>query len=76
VCFAGFELAIWQMIMVERFGFAPIPIARWVDAQAVCSYLALPRSLGKVLPVLGAPIVKDEAGKRLVRSLSRPNRKT
>jgi DNA polymerase bacteriophage-type len=76
VCFAGFEQAIWQHLMVERHGFAPIPVARWTDMQAVCSYFALPRSLGKVLPVLGAPVVKDQAGKRLVRSLSRPNRKT
>jgi DNA polymerase bacteriophage-type len=76
VCFAGFEQAVWQMIMVERFGFAPIPVARWIDMQAVCSYLALPRSLGKVLPVIGAPVTKDMAGQRLVRSLSRPNRKT
>jgi DNA polymerase len=76
VSFAGFEQAIWQHIMVERFGFAPISIERWSDTQAACSYLALPRSLGKVLPVIGAPVVKDEAGKRLVRSLSRPNRKT
>jgi DNA polymerase len=76
VCFAGFEPAIWQHMMVDRFGFAPIPTERWVDVQAVCSYLALPRTLGKVLPVLGAMVVKDELGKRLVRSLSRPNRKT
>lgn len=76
VCFAGFELAIWREIMVARFGFAPIPTARWIDAQAVCSYLALPRTLGKVLPVLGVPVVKDAAGQRLVRGLSRPGKKT
>jgi DNA polymerase len=76
VCFAGFEQAIWQHVMVERFGFAPIAISRWIDVQAVCSYFALPRSLGKVLPVIGTSVVKDEAGKRLVRSLSRPNPRT
>jgi DNA polymerase len=76
VCFGDFELAVWECIMVARYGFPKIPISRWVNAQASCSYLALPRSLGKVLPVLGAPIVKDEAGRRLVLSLSRPIRKT
>src|SRR5262249_19859836 len=76
ICFAGFELAVWQKIMVERFDFAPIPIARWIDAQAECSYFALPRSLKKVLRVIGAPIVKDEAGARLVRRLSKRDRKT
>jgi len=35
---AGFEQAIWQWIMVERYGFAPIPIARWHDTQAACAY--------------------------------------
>ena len=76
VCFAGFEPVIWQHIMVERYGFAAIPIERWVDTQAIASYYALPRSLGKVLPVIGAPVVKDTAGARLVRGLSRPHRRT
>jgi DNA polymerase len=44
--------------------------------QAACSYLALPRALGKVLPVIGAPVVKDDVGRRLVLSLSRRNRKS
>ena len=76
ICFAGFELAVWQRIMVERLGFPSIPIGRWIDAQAECSYFAVPRTLGKVLPVIGAPVAKDEAGKRLVRRLSKRDRKT
>ena len=40
-----------------------------------CS-LALPRSLDKALVALGLPIEKDKAGQRLVRSLSKPDRKT
>jgi hypothetical protein len=76
VCFSGFDQAIWQHIMVERYGFSPIPVDRWIDTQAGGSYFALPRSLKKVLPVIGAPVVKDDAGRRLVLSLSRPNRKT
>jgi DNA polymerase bacteriophage-type len=76
VSFAGFEPAIWQRIMVERYGFAPIPVERWTDIQASCSYFALPRSLDKALTVIGAPTVKDTAGARLVRSLSRPDRRT
>jgi DNA polymerase len=74
--FGDFDMAIWDRIMVERHGFPPIPLARWINAQAACSYLALPRALEKVLPVIGAPVVKDKAGRRLVLSLSRPNRKT
>jgi DNA polymerase len=75
VCFGDFELVIWNRIMVTRFGFPVIPVARWHNTQAACSYLALPRTLGKVLPVLGANVIKDTAGRRLVLSLSRPHRK-
>jgi DNA polymerase len=76
VCFGGFEPAVWRTIMVERHGFPPIPTQRWVDLRAMCSYLALPRSLDKALAALGLPIKKDKTGQRLVRSLSRLDRKT
>jgi DNA polymerase len=76
VCFGDFEIAVWDRIMVGRYGFPEIPISRWHNAQAACSYLALPRTLGKVLPIIGAPVVKDNAGRRVVLSLSRPVRKT
>jgi DNA polymerase len=76
VCFGDFELVIWDRIMVGRYGFPEIPIARWHNAQAACSALALPRSVKKVLPVIGAQVAKDDAGRRLVLSLSRRDRKT
>jgi DNA polymerase len=75
-CFGGFEQAIWQKIMVARHGFPPIETRRWLDLRATVSALALPRSLDKALVALGLPIEKDTQGQRLVRSLSRPNRKT
>ena len=62
--------------MVERHGFPPIPTQRWVDLRATASSFALPRSLDKALAALGLPIEKDKAGQRLVRSLSRLDRKT
>jgi hypothetical protein len=74
-CFAGFEPVVWQLNMVERHGFPPISTERWTDVRAVCSYLALPRKLEKVLPVLGLSVTKDVAGQRFIKSLSRPNRK-
>jgi hypothetical protein len=75
-CFGGFEQVIWQKIMVERHAFAPISTKRWADLRATCCSLALPRSLDKALTALGLPVKKDKEGQRLVRSLSRPNRKT
>src|SRR6516164_5440881 len=62
--------------MVARFGFAPIPIDRWHDTQAACAYFALPLDLERALTALNLPVVKDKEGRRLVLSLSRPNRKT
>jgi DNA polymerase len=76
VCFGEFEIAIWDLILSWRYGFPAIDMGRWHDARAVCSYLALPRKLEKVLPIVGAPVAKDTEGRRLVLSLSRPNRKT
>jgi hypothetical protein len=76
VCFGGFEPAVWSQIMVEQHGFPSIETRRWVDLRATASALALPRSLDKALVALGLPIEKDKEGQRLVRSLSRPNRKT
>src|SRR5262249_21430654 len=52
VCFGDFEMAIWAEIMVDRHGFPPIPLVRWDNGQATCAALALPRALGKVLPVI------------------------
>jgi DNA polymerase len=75
-CFGDFELAVWNRIMVARHGLPPIPISRWDNAQATCSYLALPRALDKTLTVIGSEVVKDAAGRRLVLSLSRSHRKT
>ena len=75
-CFGGFEAAVWARIMVERHAFPPIATRRWIDLRAACCCLALPRSLDKALTALGLSVKKDKEGQRLVRSLSRPNRKT
>jgi len=71
ICHAGFEQAVWELIMVERFRFAPIPIGRWCDTQASCAYHSLPLDLERALVALGSPVVKDKEGRRIVLSLSR-----
>jgi DNA polymerase len=75
-CFGDFELAVWDRIMVERHGFPPIPLERWNNVQAAGAYLALPRALDKLLPIIGSSVVKDTEGRRLTLSLSRPHPKT
>ena len=72
VCFSNFEIAVWEKIMVERFGFPPVPIDRWHDVQATCAYHALPRDLERALAALEMPVAKDKEGRRLVLALSRP----
>src|SRR6516165_10585259 len=52
VSHSGFEQAVWHHVMVERYGFLPIPIARWHDTQAACAYHALPLDLERALTVL------------------------
>jgi DNA polymerase len=75
VSFGDFEAVLWAKIMVPRFGFPPILVSRWLNTQAVCGYLALPRKLEKVLPVIGSSIVKDQAGNRFTLNLSKRNKK-
>jgi DNA polymerase len=76
VSFGGFEQVIWRTIMVGRHGFPPIPAERWIDLRAICSAFALPRALDKALAALGLPVEKDKAGQRLVRRLSKRDRRT
>src|SRR5262249_17504562 len=66
VSHAGFERAIWHHLMVGRYGFLPIPVARWHDTQAACAYFALPLDLERALTVLNLPTAKDKEGRRLV----------
>ena len=75
-CFGGLEAAVWAKIMTGRYGFPPVPTRRWIDLRATCCSLALPRSLDKTLTAMGLAVEKDKAGQRLVRSLSRLDRKT
>lgn len=73
---AGFEKAIWRNIMVPMFGFPDIPNSRWHDTMAVCAMKQLPQQLEHAALVLRLPQEKDMGGSALVRSLSKPDRKT
>jgi DNA polymerase len=76
VSHGNFEQLIWRRIMVEKFGFAPIPLRRWRDTMAACAYHRLPLELEKALLALKLAIVKDKEGRKLVLSLSKRNKKT
>lgn len=72
----GFEKAIWRAIMVPVYGFPDIPNSRWHDTLAVCAMRGLPQDLDRATLVLRLPQQKDRAGSALVKSLSKPNKKT
>jgi DNA polymerase len=73
---AGFEKDIWRYIMVPVFGFPDIPNNRWDDTMAVAAMKQVPQDLDLLSRILRLPGGKDMEGSALVKSLSRPNKKT
>lgn len=72
---AMFEQAIWANIMVEQYGFPPIPIERWECTLAVCAHKSLPLALEKAASALGLTVEKDKEGNRLTLAMSRFDKK-
>lgn len=71
-----FEKAIWQNIMVKRFGWPEIRPEQWRCSAAVAAYHALPRSLGGAGKTLGLNTVKDDEGRRVMMQLAKPRPKS
>jgi len=70
---AGFEQAIWQNIMEERWGMPPIPPERWDDTQARALHMGLPAKLEHDANILGIE-GKDMEGNKLLHKLSKPRK--
>lgn len=71
---ASFEQAIWENIMVPKFGWPAIPLPQWRCSAAKCSAAALPRSLEQACDALGLPIQKDKKGKTLMLKMCKPRK--
>lgn len=73
---AGFEIAIWDLICVERWAWPSIPLDRWHCTAAKAAAANLPRSLDYVTRVLevGKEARKDKSGKNLIKLLSVPTK--
>ncbi len=69
-----FEMPIWQYVMVERFGWEPIPFEQWRCSQALALSFALPAKLELAGPAIGAGELKDERGRHLLNKLSKPRK--
>jgi DNA polymerase len=71
---AAFELAIWNICAVHKYGWKPLPI-RQVRCSMVRAYaMALPGALEDAAPALGVDQRKDAEGHRIMLQLSRPKK--
>jgi len=69
---AAFELAIWNLCCVRKYGWPPLPIKQ-VRCSMVRAYaMALPGALEDAAPALGVDQRKDAAGRRLSRQVPLP----
>lgn len=67
----GFELWIWNMVCVRRYGWPVLQLEQCHCAMAKSRRYSLPGALGNAAKVLGTP-EKDKDGNRLLQKLSRP----
>jgi len=69
-----FERAIWENIMVARFGWSSIFPWQWRCTAARAAAYGLPRSLDDVGVALNLEHKKDQSGKRIMMKLARPKK--
>lgn len=80
----GFERAIWTHIFTRPEGYdengatgmgaPPLKDTQLYDSAAKTSAYALPRALGEAGAALGLPVQKDEEGKKVMLTLSKPRK--
>jgi len=71
---AHFELAIWNKIMVVRYGWPPLDVRQCRCSMMMSAAMSLPAGLDKSTQALNLKITKDMAGHRLMMQMSRPRR--
>ncbi len=71
-----FEYMIWHHILVERFGYPAIKKENWRCTAAMCSVMALPRSLDNASKALELPFEKDLVGKACMMRMCKPRKQT
>lgn len=69
---AQFELAIWNYIMVPRFGWPRLKIEQVRCTMAACYAQALPGALEDAAHALGLKIAKDTEGRALMLKMCKP----
>lgn len=71
---AAFELAIWNQVMVTRYGWPALDPKQCRCTAAMAYAMALPGSLDNASQALGLTEGKDQQGYRLMLQLSKPRR--
>ena len=70
---APFERAIWQYVMVRKYGFTPLDVHKTVDTAVLCSMVGLPRTLEKASEFLNpAGLEKDKEGAKVMKRFIAP----
>ena len=70
----GFEFAIWNEILVPRYGFPKLPLSQTVCTMTMALARAFPGSLDQAAKAMRTNILKDAAGSRLMLSMCKPRR--
>ena len=69
-----FEWAMWNNILVPRYGAPVLPFSQGDCTAVRAAIMALPRSLGEACKAVGLPVRKDEEGKKLMMKMAKPRK--
>ncbi|MGH8742937.1 MAG: hypothetical protein ACREUY_01515, partial [Burkholderiales bacterium] len=69
---APFELAIWNSIMVPRYGWPELKPEQTYCTMAMCYAMGLPGALENAALALGLQMLKDSEGRALMLRMARP----
>jgi len=69
---AQFELAIWNRLMVPRYGWPPLDPRQVRCTMAMAYAMALPGGLDAAAAAVGLEVRKDGEGSRLMMQMARP----
>lgn len=72
----GFEFAIWNNLLVPRYGFPKLTLDQLECSAAKAAAMSLPRSLEGVGEALNLDVQKDKEGHRIMMKLSKPRKPT
>lgn len=67
---APFEASIFEHILVPHCGFPAVKTEQWLDSLSVAAALNLPLSLGNLGAAIGAAVLKDAEGAKLMKQLA------